>query len=109
MSDEFAPQLDQLEAQHAAKKTSSSSDDGEVEYMDVTQLAVLMLEKSAELHRNTAILLEYIGDDTFCKNITKRERDAIARQLDKIYAASDEIDEVVESIQDDEEEEETET
>jgi hypothetical protein len=88
--------VQELEAQLAEKQ--AVRDD---EYEDVGDLAVDELNKASDLLKQCRTMLEFISDPDFCKSITKRERKAIAKLLEKIYTTTDEIDAAVADLEDD--------
>lgn len=54
-----------------------------------------VVERASDLLKNTAILLQYLGDENFCKSITKRERNIIAKHVDRIYEFTDELQQLI--------------
>lgn len=98
----FDPGLDELERQHAEKLTSI---DEEPDYVVVSDVEVDVLEDASILLKDTGVLLEFLSNPDFCKNITKRERVIIAKHLEKIYAMTDKLDAAVNELQEDAEDE----
>lgn len=102
--EELDPELERLEQLHATKAASNVVDLEFVASEDTDE--VDRLERSCTLLRDTAILLEYLSNPDFCKSITKRERIAIDKQSEKLWAMVNELNEAVEELQDEEEEDE---
>jgi hypothetical protein len=94
------PELDKLEKYFTAKQESSDE-----AYEDVDEEAVEQLEDASEMLRDTAILLEFLGNPDFCKSITKRERAIIDRHVDKLWSFVEELNTTVSELSADEEEE----
>ena len=102
--------FDKLEAQRAAKlakaaeKTEKPKPETQESEEDNIYFASVELEKASELLKKTAILLEFLGDADLCKSITRREREIIAKHVDRINELTDELDEAVEAFEEDDEE-----
>lgn len=98
------PELDRLEKLTAAGKTTATDED-DFEEADEDP-ALEHLQKAKELLLTSATLLEYLGNPDFIKTVTKRERKAIDRQVDRIYDLTNELTETIAELSDEEEEDE---
>lgn len=58
------------------------------------------LEEAKNMLKRTAVLLMYLADPNWCRNLTKRERGIMDKHVDAIYALTDEIDETLEDAAD---------
>lgn len=66
------------------------------EYVDVTSEVADQLEASNDLLKETVTLLEYISNPSFCKNITKRERDIIVKHVERLEDLIETNDQTIE-------------
>jgi hypothetical protein len=101
--------LKKLEQQRTVKeaKASKASDEFEEEEEDTdSYVASEELGKATDLLKRTALLLEFLSDSGFCKNITKRERELMLKHVEEINELTDELDEAVEAFEEVEEEDE---
>lgn len=73
--------------------TQAKADDDE--YEETTDDYDDCIERTTALLKETAVLLQYLGDENFCKSITKRERTIIAKHVDRIYDFNDELEQLL--------------
>lgn len=106
---ETDPELNKLEQQHAAKLAAKEDEtieeESEDEYTFVSDATYELLEESSTLHRNTAILLEYLSNPDFCKGLTKRERVIVDKHSIKIWEMVIKLDKTVAELRAQEEDE----
>lgn len=103
MSEVDNSDLAELERQQEAKRGKEPI--AQEEESEASDELALLQELSSHL-RDTWVLLEFLSNEKFCKNITKRERDAINKHLERVYKLEAKVDEIIEDLEDDEDEDE---
>jgi hypothetical protein len=96
-----------LEAQRKPEKKVKPEDSEEEDYDDSEGIPLALAEKVSVFLKDTGVLLEFLSNPHFCKTITKRERDILDRQLERLYGLTDALDTAIaeaEEAEDDEEE-----
>lgn len=58
-----------------------------------------LLTDASDMLKTCATLFEFIAEPDLCKNVTKRERTIIRKQLDRIYELTDALDKAVEELE----------
>lgn len=76
--------------------TSDDSDESEDDFDDEETIQLAKLQAASDMLKKSAVLFEYISDPDLCKNLSKRERTAIDKQLARIYALVEEVDVIIE-------------
>lgn len=89
-------ELDDIDAQ-----LGGNAAEAEDEYEETTDDYDDCIERASQLFKKTAVLLQYLGDENFCKSITKRERTIIAKHVDSIYDFNDELEHLLAANGDD--------
>jgi hypothetical protein len=100
------PALLKLEQQHAAKtaKRVEVAEDEE-QYEDANEETTDALERASDALKKNAILFEFFSNPDWCKSITKRDRELMSVQIEKIWDLTEELDKLVEELQDEDDEE----
>lgn len=81
---------EQLEQQQLQNELDAEFEDTDtIDSVEALQQALAMLKKNS-------MLFNYLSDSTFCRNLTKREREIMAAQSNRIDDLLDELEPVAE-------------
>lgn len=69
---------------HKVKPVETDTEDDD--FQDTEDILAAKLYEANGLLKSTVVLLLFLSDPNFVKNITKRERGALDRQVDKLNA-----------------------
>ncbi len=83
---------EQFQQKQGVAEEDDFSEDGEDNVED--------LRKASKLLKDNAVLLEFLSNPEFCKNVNNSYRKLMGKQLDKIYQLTDELDELIELFED---------
>lgn len=90
----------QLDERHAAKK-EVEEDFVEVDFDDGSQAE---LEATTKLLRDTAVLLEFLGNPDYCKSMTKTLRALADKTAERLYEQADKVEALAAGAEEDDEE-----
>lgn len=85
MAERTLEQLEQEELKVVQGEFVDDEDDDDTMFND--------LDAANDLLKRAAILLDFMSDPVMCRNISKRERDIMARFSDEIHDFTKEVDE----------------
>lgn len=92
--------LEELEKQKTRPKAADTDD---FEGDDIEDVYVEKLEEANDLFKRTSILLMFLSDPVWTKNITKRERAVMDKAVDEINVIIEEIEEMTAEAAEDKE------
>lgn len=80
--------------------------DAEVVIEEEELTSAEQLEAIQDLIRNCAVLLEFIANPEYCKELIKRDRRLADMQAERLFLAADELNDIIEELTDDTDDEE---
>lgn len=69
---------------------------------DTEDVGTELLVKAINMLKRNALLFDYMSDPSFCRSLSKREREIMAAQSERIDTLTDELDEALSALEDSE-------